>query len=61
MSDEQSWIALAARTRDVIAFLRIGARASERSAPAGGRRDEQPAGAFTSDEGKLTDGREDEK
>jgi hypothetical protein len=55
MSDDEteSWIALAAKTRDVVAFLRF----RERSAPAGGRRDLQPAGAFTSAEASA-DGRE---
>jgi len=54
MADDESRIALAAKSRDVIAFLGL----TEKAAPASRRRDEPPAGAFTSAEASA-DGRED--
>jgi len=56
MSDDERWIALLAKTRDVVTFLGL----AKRAAPASRRRDEPPAGAFTSAEASA-DGRENEK
>jgi len=53
MADDERWIALLAKTRDVVTFLGL----AKKAAPASRRRDEPPAGAFTSAEASA-DGRE---